>query len=66
MADIIPFRRAKKVLARKKAETKAIENRAAFGRTKGEKQADQARKDKIDRVLNGAQLTRADQADEPV
>ena len=65
MADIIPFRSAKKIIARKKAETKAIENRAAFGRTKAEKLADHARKTQIDRVLNGARLSRTDQADEP-
>jgi len=63
MADIINLNKARK--ARDKAETKAdaAANRAAHGRTKTDKSIAEARKDRRDRVLDGARIERPD--DEP-
>jgi nucleotide-binding universal stress UspA family protein len=63
MAEIIPFRRAKKNLERKKAEKLATEHRIAFGRTKADKLAEQARKDQIAKIVDGARLP--SEPDEP-
>lgn len=40
MAEIINLNRARKQRARVAAEAKAVENRAKFGRTRAQKQAD--------------------------
>lgn len=54
MAEIINLRRVRKARARATAETTAAANRAAFGRTKSEKDAAEAEVARIDRTLDGA------------
>jgi len=54
VAEIINLRRARKAKARATAETTAAANRAAFGRTKVEKQADSADVARRDAKLDGA------------
>ncbi|TXC72082.1 DUF4169 family protein [Sphingomonas ginsenosidivorax] len=56
MAEIVNLRRARKAKARATAEATATANRAAFGRTKAEKDAAQAEAAKRDRTLDGAKL----------
>ena len=54
MAEIINLRRARKARARATTETTAAANRAAFGRTKAEKQAVSTEAARHDKTLNGA------------
>ncbi|WP_380784983.1 DUF4169 family protein [Sphingomonas sp. R86521] len=54
MAEIINLRRARKARARASAETTAAANRAAFGRTKADKDAAEAEVARIDRTLDRA------------
>jgi hypothetical protein len=54
MAEIVNFNRARKAKAKADDKTRAAENRAKFGRTKGEKTLDAARADKLKRDLDGA------------
>jgi hypothetical protein len=54
VAEIINLRLARKARARAVAETKAAANRAAFGRTKAEKDAAGADTARRDRTLDGA------------
>lgn len=54
MADLINFNQARKAKAKADDKTRAAENRAKFGRTKGEKSLDAARADKLKRDLDGA------------
>lgn len=54
MAEIVNLRRARKAKARATAETMAAANRAAFGRTKAEKDAATADTARRDRTLDGA------------
>ncbi len=54
MAEIINLRRARKAKTRAIAETKAAENRAAFGRTKAQKQAAKVEVARHDAKLDGA------------
>lgn len=54
MADIINFRLARKTRARQTADADAAANRAKFGRTKAEKQAEQAAMERRERTLDGA------------
>ncbi|MEG3090886.1 DUF4169 family protein [Sphingomonas sp. PB1R3] len=54
MGDVVNFRQARKGLARKAAEQQATENRARFGRTKGEKLRDAAEQARVRRELDGA------------
>lgn len=54
MADIVNFNQARKAKAKADDKTRAAENRAKFGRTKGEKTLDVARADKLKRDLDGA------------
>jgi len=54
MADIINLRRARKAKARIDAATQANANRAAFGRSSQQKQAQQAEADRLARTLDGA------------
>ncbi len=56
MAEIINLRSAKKARKRAEARAQGDANAAKFGRTKGEKQADSARKDKAKRDLDGHAL----------
>jgi hypothetical protein len=54
MAEILNLNRARKAKAKTDAKTKAVENRAKFGRTKAEKVLDAARAEKLKRDLDGA------------
>ncbi len=54
MAEILNLNQARKAKAKTDAKTKAVENRAKFGRTKADKALDAARADKLKRELDGA------------
>ena len=54
MAEIINLRRARKARARADAAAAADANRAAFGRSKAEKQAQVAETNRLARILDGA------------
>ncbi len=54
MAEVINLRQARKARDRKVRATEADANRAAFGRTKAERAANEAAKARIDRTLDGA------------
>lgn len=54
MAEIVNLRQARKAKARKDTAAKAEANRAAFGRTRQEKDAAKANADLADRTLDGA------------
>nr|WP_295107127.1 DUF4169 family protein [uncultured Caulobacter sp.] len=54
MADIVNLNQARKAKAKADDRARAAENRAKFGRTKGEKTLDAARADKQRRHLDGA------------
>lgn len=54
MAEILNLNQARKVRAKTNAKTQAVENRAKFGRTKGEKLAEAALAEKLRRDLDGA------------
>jgi hypothetical protein len=54
MAEILNLNQARKAKAKTEAKTKAVENRAKFGRTKTDKALDAARADKLKRELDGA------------
>lgn len=63
MADIINLNKARKARDKADAKSDAAANRAAHGRTKTDKSIAEARKDRRDRVLDGARIERPD--DEP-
>jgi hypothetical protein len=54
MAEIVNLNRARKAKARAVAKAQAEANRAAFGRTKAEKQAAAADATRLARTLDGA------------
>ena len=54
MAEILNLNQARKAKAKTGAKAQAIENRAKFGRTKGDKALEAARADKLKRELDGA------------
>lgn len=54
MAEIVNLNRARKAKTRQEAQTTAAANRAAFGRTKAEKQAAKAEPERRARELDGA------------
>jgi hypothetical protein len=54
LAEIINLNRARKAKAKDVAKTKAAANRAAHGRTKGERQAAETERSKASRLLDGA------------
>jgi hypothetical protein len=58
VAEIISLNRARKARDKADAKMQAVENRAKFGRTKGEKSADRAIADAMRRELDGHALTR--------
>ncbi|MET0269432.1 MAG: DUF4169 family protein [Sphingomonas sp.] len=60
MGEIINLRRARKAKAQSDAATAAAANRAAFGRTKGEKAADAADRARMEAVLRGARIAPKD------
>ena len=53
-ADIANLRKARKVKARRDKERQAVENRAAFGRTKGQKQREALDQARAARTLDDA------------
>ena len=53
MAEIINLRAARKAKDRQNARAKGDENAAKFGRTKAEKELEQAQADKAKRDLDG-------------
>ncbi|HEX8193160.1 MAG TPA: DUF4169 family protein [Allosphingosinicella sp.] len=56
MGDIINLRQARKAKARAEGAAKAAGNRAAFGRTKAERQAEAAAREKARRALDAAKI----------
>ena len=54
MGEIVNLRGARKAAERAKAAVKADANRVRFGRTKAQKSADAADRDRAQRVLDGA------------
>jgi len=60
MADIINLNKARKARDKTEAKSNAAANRAAHGRTKADKSIAEARKDRRDRVLDGARIERPD------
>ncbi len=56
MAEIINLRMARKARARREATARADANRAAFGRTKAEKDAGEDARARVARVLDDARL----------
>jgi hypothetical protein len=54
MADIINLRQARKAKARADAEQASAANRAKFGRTKADRQADKAEKERVSKLIEGA------------
>ncbi len=56
MADIINLRRARKTRDRDAAEQAAAANRAKFGRTKAERDAEAQERDRAARMVDGAKL----------
>ena len=55
MADLINLRQARKAKERAERERTAAERRRAFGRTKAEKLAEAAEKERAERLLAGHQ-----------
>ena len=58
MAELVNLNRARKAKARSDAETKAVENRAKFGRTKAERKLEQARAEKAARDVDAGKRER--------
>jgi hypothetical protein len=54
MAEILNLNQARKAKAKTDAKTRAVENRAKFGRTKADKTLDAVRAEKLKRDLDGA------------
>jgi hypothetical protein len=54
MAEPINFNKAKKARASAEAQARAVQNRAAFGRTKAEKQAARREAERAARALDQA------------
>ena len=62
MAEIVNLRTARKARDRRVAQEAAAANRARFGRTRAEKTATEAEAARIDRIVDGARIERADTA----
>lgn len=58
MTEIINLRQARKAKGRAERAARADGNRAAFGRSKEEKKADAAAREKARRALDGAERER--------
>jgi hypothetical protein len=56
VGEVINIRIARKALARATHQAKAAENRALHGRTKQQKKAERADKERQTRLLDGAQI----------
>jgi len=54
VAEPINFNKARKAKARAQKEQQAVENRAKFGRTKAEKQAEAARREKLRKEIDSS------------
>lgn len=54
MTEIINLRLVRKARARQEAAATAAENRARFGRTRGERKADEAARQALTRTVEGA------------
>jgi len=54
MAEIINLRRARKARERAASEAEAAANRLSHGRSKAEKQATRAERERLERSLDGA------------
>ena len=54
MGDVINLRQARKARARADREKAAEQNRAKFGRTKGQKSRDEANKSNLEKEVEGA------------
>lgn len=54
MGEVVNLRRARKARARDTAETTAATNRAAFGRSKAERETTAAQAARLERGLDGA------------
>ena len=54
MAEVVNLRLARKAKARDVATVEAAQNRAAFGRTKAEKQTSAAEVERLAAILDGA------------
>ncbi len=54
MTEIVNFNKARKAAQKTQAKAEAAANRARFGRTKGEKQAEALERDKAVKLLDGA------------
>ena len=54
MAEIINLRRARKARDRAASEAEAAANRLSHGRSKAEKQATRAERERLERTLDGA------------
>ncbi len=57
MADVVNLRRVRKAKARAEAQTTAELHRAAFGRTKAEREVNEAERDCADRHLDSHRLS---------
>lgn len=64
MGDIVNLRRVRKQKARDEADRHAAENRARFGRSKAERQAEASRRRVEAGTLDGAHLEGGDAQDE--
>lgn len=56
MAEPINFNKARKAKAKAQKEQQAVENRAKFGRTKAEKQADEAQRETLRKKIDSSKL----------
>lgn len=56
MAEILSFSKARKAKARTGKEAQAAENRVKFGRTKAEKQLEQAKATLADKKIDGHKI----------
>jgi hypothetical protein len=56
VGEVINLRLVRKHRARVAAEVRATENRRVFGRTAAEKATDTAARNRIEKILDGAQL----------
>ncbi|MFD1702704.1 DUF4169 family protein [Methylopila henanensis] len=63
MADIVNLRQARKQRKRDAKEAGASENRIRFGRSKGEKAAEAARREQTARLLDGHRRENGGDAD---
>lgn len=60
MSEIINLNKARKAREKAAARDTAARNRARFGRTGADKALEAARREKADRLLDGARLTPED------